>query len=357
MPTHPLKNHRPRKLSRHPYWLLPLLLGLSGSALAAAPTTNASSNAADVSAPSPVGPQELIQTFEAVAGVHKGIRRGHAKGYCAKGVFTGLAGANKYSSSPIFDGTAHPVTLRFSLGGGNPAANDAARGPRGMALQIQLPDGQVHNMAMLSTPMFPAKDPSVFNGLLQTLIPDPQTGKPDPAKTAAYRAANPSTQAQAAWLASHNPSWSYGSTRYFGIHTFFFTGSDGQRHKVRWEFTPQGGEKLLSDAELAAASTDFLMTNLRQQLTQGKVSWAMKISLGEAGDTEIDPSQVWPDDRPTATLARLELTSADANDKGCEPLNFDPNRVTAGVSPSADSVLQMRSAAYAISFSKRLSGQ
>lgn len=304
-----------------------------------------------------VGPQELIQTFEAVAGVHKGIRRGHAKGYCAKGVFTGLDGADKYSVSPIFDGKTHPVTLRFSLGGGNPAANDSARGPRGMALQIKLPDGQVHNMAMLSTPMFPAKNPTVFNGLLQTFIPDPTTGKPDPAKTAAYRAANPDTQAQAAWLANQNPSWSYGSTSYYGIHTFFFTGSDSQRHKVRWQFTPTAGEKLLNPDALASAGTDFLMNNLREQLTQGTVTWDMEISLGEEGDSELDPSQTWPDKRTKVKVARLEVSAADTNDRDCDGLNFDPNRVTAGVTPSADPVLQMRSAAYAISFGKRLSGQ
>ncbi len=319
--------------------------------------TGTSSAAEPSNTPENVGPQELIHTFEAVAGVHKGVRRGHAKGFCAQGVFTGLEGANKYTTSPIFDGKKYPVTIRFSLGGGNPAASDSARSPRGMALQIKLPDGQLHNMAMLSTPMFPAKNPAVFNGLLQTFIPDPATGKPDPAKTAAYRAANPDTQAQSAWLASHNPSWSYGSTSYYGIHTFFFTNSDAQRHKVRWQFTPTVGEKLLSDEELVDAAADYLMTNLRKQLADGEVSWNMEISLGEASDSEIDPSQTWPDTRTKVKVARLDLNAADANDKDCDGLNFDPNRVTAGVTPSADPVLQMRSAAYAISFGKRLSGQ
>lgn len=342
-------NHFARITNQHcNHLLVSTLIALSaGTTFAAEPAT----------APATVGPQELIQTFEAVSGVHKGVRRGHAKGFCAKGAFTGLAGANTYSTSPIFNGKTHPVTVRFSLGGGNPAASDSARGPRGMALQIKLADGQLHNMAMLSTPMFPAKNPAVFNGLLQTFIPDPKTGKPDPAKTAAYRAANPDTQAQAAWLASHNPSWSYGSTSYYGIHTFFFTGSDSQRRKVRWQFTPTAGERLLSDDALASAGTDFLMNNLREQLTQGAVGWDMEISLGEASDSEVDPSQTWPDTRTKVKVARLEISAADANDRDCDGVNFDPNRVTAGVTPSADPVLQMRSAAYAISFGKRLSGQ
>jgi catalase len=47
---------------------------------------------------------------------------------------------------------------------------------------------------MLTTPVFGAKDPENFLGLLQTQIPDPATGKPDMAKIQAFRAAHPDTQ-------------------------------------------------------------------------------------------------------------------------------------------------------------------
>ncbi|MFT6269434.1 MAG: catalase, partial [Alphaproteobacteria bacterium] len=40
-----------------------------------------------------------------------------------------------------------------------------------------------------------------------------------------------------------------------------------------------------------------------------------------------------------------------------DKLNFDPNILSAGFTPSADPVLRMRSPAYAISFGKRLSNQ
>ncbi|MCS4306412.1 catalase [Rheinheimera pacifica] len=44
-------------------------------------------------------------------------------------------------------------------------------------------------------------------------------------------------------------------------------------------------------------------------------------------------------------------------DTGCSNINFDPNVLSRGFSASDDSVLRMRSPAYAISFGKRLSGQ
>ena len=41
----------------------------------------------------------------------------------------------------------------------------------------------------------------------------------------------------------------------------------------------------------------------------------------------------------------------------CEPINFDPLVMAAGIAPTKDPVLQFRSPAYAVSFGKRLSGQ
>jgi catalase len=41
----------------------------------------------------------------------------------------------------------------------------------------------------------------------------------------------------------------------------------------------------------------------------------------------------------------------------CERVNFDPNVLASGITASADPILQLRSAAYAISFGKRISGQ
>jgi catalase len=41
----------------------------------------------------------------------------------------------------------------------------------------------------------------------------------------------------------------------------------------------------------------------------------------------------------------------------CERINFDPLVMADGIAPTNDPVLQFRSAAYAVSFAKRLGGQ
>jgi catalase len=148
-------------------------------------------------------PYDFIDAFRALSGEHKGIRKGHAKGVCAQGEFVPSEQARTLLASP-FSGAGMPAQLRFSMAGGNPRVPDSARSPRGLAAQFQLPDGTLHHLAMLSTPVFGAKDPDSFLGLLRAQRPGPD-GKPDAGRIAAYREAHPDTRPQAEWLASNPP--------------------------------------------------------------------------------------------------------------------------------------------------------
>ena len=300
-------------------------------------------------------PTAFIDTFGKIFGEHKGVRKGHAKGFCFSGEFQGDPAVAKYSQSALFSGAVYPLVGRFSMAGGNPKAAENSRSPRGMAAQIQLGKGELQHFALLSTPVFGAKDPDSFLGLLQASIPDPATGKPDGAKIAAYRKAHPDTQAQAQYLSQTAPPASYGSTPYFGLHSFLLTTADGKQQAVRWHFEPVDGRQGLTDAEIAAAPSDFLETRLQQRLKQGPVLFRLQLVLASPADQLLDPSQAWPADRPVLQAGELRITQSGG--AACNNLNFDPNVLAAGISPSADPVLQMRSAAYAVSFGKRLSGQ
>lgn len=298
---------------------------------------------------------QLITAFAKVFGEHKGERKGHAKGFCAVGNFQALPDAKNFSSVSWLSGETVPVTARFSMAGGNPKAPENSRSPRGLALQLKTANGQLQHFAMLSTPVFGAKDPENFLGLLQTQIPDPATGKPDLAKIQAFRAAHPDTQPQAEYLAKNSPPWSYATTPYFGIHTFFIKDNTGMEQKVRWQFVPKDGVKGLTEAEIKAPATDFLQKRLADRLVKGATQWTMQLVLGEAGDTETDPSVLWPKERKTLDIGLLSIT--EQGGEACTGLNFDPNVLSTGLRASGDRVLQMRSPAYAISFGKRLTNQ
>jgi len=327
----------------HPYACAALLTLLVPPAMA---------DQVEVTAPQVVG------AMEGVFGVNPGQRRNHIKGTCAVGEFVGNRDMVAYSRSALFSGKPVAVVARFSLAGGNPKAPDTAKSVRGMALQFKLPDGNLHHMTMLNTPMFGAARPQTFLDLMLAQQPDPATGKPDPEKMKAFKASHPDNLAQAEYLAKHNPPVSYGNSSYWGIHTFKLINQQNKTTLVRWRFAPKDGEKRLTDDALKTAGANFLEQALISRTQQGPVQWDMLVSIGEAGDPQDNPTLVWPENRKLIKAGTLNISGATPQ-KGaaCEPINFDPLVMADGIAPTQDPVLLFRSPAYAVSFGKRLSGQ
>ena len=238
---------------------------------------------------------DFIEVFQGLFGEHRGERKGHAKGVCAVGSFTGSADAARMFSAPLFSGTRWPAQIRFSMAGGDPAVADNARSPRGLAAQFELEEGRVHNIATLSTPVFGAATPESFLGLLRASLPGAD-GRPDADKVAAYRAAHPDTLPQFRWLQQNSPPWSYASAAYFGLHTFHFATADGER-AVRWRLQPRDGVRGLTDEERAAAPRDFLAA-------RSPSGWPAVRSCSTGSSPSVSPATVSPTRRaPGLTVA------------------------------------------------------
>jgi catalase len=300
-------------------------------------------------------PDEMVDAIQNVTGLHKGLRRNHGKGLCGVGAFKGDAEAATLTVSPLFSGVEAPVVFRFSLAGPDPAASDAARILRGMAVRITLPGGAVQDMAMLNAPMAAAANARSFYERLLASAPDPATGKPNPEKLKAYFATHSDSRPLADWIEAHNPSASFAETPYFSIHAFKFVGPDKQPHWVKWRFEPNDGSKSLTRKEMAAAPHDFLAKKLAKRLKTGPVQWKMIVTLGEPGDPIDNPSLPWPADRREIRAGTLTLTNAgEAAAGSCEDIMFDPNRLSPGIEPSPDPILGYRSRADAVSFGRRL---
>jgi catalase len=301
---------------------------------------------------------QVITAMEGTFGVTPGERRNHIKGTCALGEFVGSSAAAAYSRSALFSGKPIPVVARFSLAGGNPNAPDTAKSARGMALEFKLPGGGLQHMTMLNTPVFGAMRPRTFLDLMIATRPDPATGKPDPEKIKAFKATHPDNLAQADFLARNNPPASYATSAYWGIHTFKFINHENKTTLVRWRFVPQDGEKRLSDDELKSAPRNFLERTLIERTRQGPVRWDMMVSIGERGDPEDNPTLAWPASRKQIKAGTLTISSA-MPQKGaaCEKINFDPLVMGDGIAPTNDPILLFRSAAYAVSFAKRIGGR
>lgn len=310
------------------------------------------------STPEPVTADKVVGALEGAFGVTPGQRRNHIKGVCAVGAFVATQEAAGLSRSALFSGKQIPVIARFSLAGGNPKVPDTARNPRGMALEFALPGGGLQHMTMLNTPMFGAATPQTFLDATLAATPDPATGKSDPQKIKAFRASHPDSVAQARYLDEHNPPPSFANTAYFSIHTFKFLGKDGKTTPVRWRFVPEDGEKQLSDAEMKSMPANFLQQALIDRTHKGPVKWDMMVSIGQPGDTETDPTVLWPESRRQIKAGTLTLTQAMPQPgAACEKINYDPLVMSDGIAPSNDPVLLFRSPAYAVSFAKRVQGK
>jgi catalase len=309
-----------------------------------------------VRAQSAPGAETVVDTLEKVSGVHLGLRRNHAKGVCATGSFKADDSARALSFSPLFSGQTIPLVARFSVAGPNPAASDAAKSPRGMAVEFHLPDGSLHHMTMLNVPVFGAASVQTFFDGVVAGLPDATTGKPDSEKLKAFVASHPDAQALAGWMKAHNPPPSYAETAYFSLHAFKLVAADKQAHWARWRMAPEDGEKFMSDEETAASPKNFLDQRLTDRAAKGPIMWDMIVTLGEAGDSIDNPSVQWPQGRREIKVGSLTIAKAGPDAAGqCEDINFDPTVISAGFELSPDPILAFRSQAYAVSVGRRLS--
>ncbi|NYE62780.1 catalase [Duganella sp. 1224] len=320
----------------------------AGAALAspAAPTADQDASA-----------EKAIDTLEGTYGKHRGLRRNHTKGIGAQGTFIGNPKvAAPFSRSLLFSGKPIAVVARFSIAGGNPVVEDKEKSTRGLGLEFRLPDGSMHHITMLNTPMFFARMPATFIAKFAAVKPDPATGKPVPSVVKHFNDTHPDAAAQTLFLTEHNPPPSYAHSAFYGIHTFKFVNQANQVTLVRWRFVPHDGEKSLSDAEMATAPTDFLYAALSERIKKGPIKWDMLVSIGEPGDSETDPTILWPKERKEINVGTLTLTSiAPAETAASNRINFDPLVMADGILPTEDPILLFRSPSYAYSYSRRQS--
>ncbi|MEK6312840.1 MAG: catalase family peroxidase [Burkholderia gladioli] len=332
-----------------------------GLPVAAQAATAASATAGDAAHPA-VGneygeadAQHALDSLESAYGVHPAKRRNHTKGVGVLGQFVGSPAAAELSRSLLFSGETIEVVGRFSLAGGDPDAADTERSTRGVGLQFRLPGGALQHMTMLHTPMFFATMPKTFIDKFFALTPDPATGKPDPAVFKHFLATHPDHAAQAHFLGTVNPPWSYANCAFYGIHTFRFVDRAGKVTMVRWRFVPRDGERSLTDAQMQDAPRDFLEPRLMERLQHGPALWDMIVSIGEPGDPVINPTLLWPKERREIHAGTLTLSSAMQQEQAPSyGINFDPLVMADGIEATDDPILQFRSPSYGLSYSRRL---
>lgn len=294
-------------------------------------------------------PEQLVNVMNKLFGKHPGIRANHAKGIVAEGSFTGDPAMANYSSSKLFSGLPIPVTVRFSDATGLPAIEDGnpAANPHGMAIKYRLADGSEADMVVNSLRLFPVATGEEFRDLLLA-AGEPPT--PHPNALERFAASHPAVVKANQSVATPD---SFAHEIYYGIDSFVLVNAAGQRQPIRYVIVPSQAVHLRAE-DAAKQPADFLISELRERLATEKVVFQVKAQLPEPGDSITDATQPWPDARRQITLGTLTLDKAvAADDPAQKSLLFLPTNLTEGIEASDDPLIGVRSAAYAVSFSRR----
>jgi catalase len=303
--------------------------------------------------PGKLTPGRFVDGFQRVDGIHPGFRRNHAKGVCVNGFFESNGQGVRLSKALVFRTGRLPVIGRFSQGGGNPNAADTSDNVRGLGLLFRLPDGEEWRMATINLPVFVVKTPQAFYDRMMATQPAPTTGKPDPAKVAAFLASHPETVEAGKIIQSHPPSSGFDNSTYYGLNAFQFVDPGGVSTPVRWEMAPV---QPFAPADNAASQGDknFLFDGLIAAMLQHPLQWHLIVTIGQPGDPTNDATIAWPESRQRVDVGTLTLDRIESEETSpARDINFDPLVLPSGIEPSDDPLLSARSAVYSQSFTRR----
>ena len=299
--------------------------------------------------------EQLVDALNAVSGAHPGHRAAHARGVVVAGTFRSTAAAAEHSRAPHLQGVDVPVVVRFSNGSGDPNAADHTRDGRGMAIKFRLADGTSTDMVGLTMPMFFVRTPEDFLGFLAARRPDPATGAPDMAAIGAWLEAHPETLPAVQFALSTELPASYGTSTYYGVHTFELENADGVRQPMRYHWVPDAGVHTITDNEAQAGGAHYLTDEITTRLAREPVGFTLWWTFPDEGDPLDDPTQVWPQARRQVEAGHLQITALASDQAASDRMIWDPNRVVDGVACSRDPILAARGGAYGVSYTRRTS--
>jgi catalase len=297
-------------------------------------------------------PAELVDALNGVFGKQTDNRAIHAKGIVLEGKFTPSPEAAALTKAPHLQGTAVPITVRFSDFAGIPTVSDTdgLASPRGMAVKFHLPDGSDSDLVMHSYNGFPTATADEFRDLLIALA---ASGPDAPKPTALDKFLDTHPIAKTFLTAEKPAPVSYATLPYFGVNSFKFINAKGDETFVRYQMEPEGGAEYLTKEGLAKAGPNYLAEEIRKRVGDGPVRMTLQVQVAEPGDKIDDPSIAWPDSRKTVELGVVEIDKVDPDsDAAQRSLLFIENAVPAGIAP-ADPMIDARSAAYPVSYARR----
>jgi catalase len=294
-------------------------------------------------------PEQTVDGINRRFGRHAGARALHAKGTVLAGTFTATPEAARLTRAQHMQGEPVDVSVRLSNGSGDPRSKDYEPDVRGMATTFHLPGGERTDISAQTVPHFPVKTQDAFVELVNASDPSLKALYRFPLFLAKHPKALATLRKNAPGL---KPPPSYAARRYYAIHAFKWTNADGDERYVRYTWQPEAHDPGISGKEAKSRGRDYLIEEIEQRVAREPIRFTLELQIADAGDDPDDPTADWKSDE-RVTAGALELT---ALAQGGDELVYDPSRLTDGIEPSADPILNFRPRAYSVSADRRLGG-
>lgn len=300
---------------------------------------------------------DLLQQFDAIFGLHPGLRPAHAKGVLLTGSFTPSRDAASLTRAPHANRGSTPVTVRFSDSTGLPMIpdNDPNANPRGLAIRFHLADRVHTDIISHSTDGFPTRTGPEFLEFLRAVAASAaSTSSPSPIE--AFLGTHP---AALAFVQTPKPSpASFAKEAYFGVTAFRFINQAGVVQHGRYRILPGAGVEHLEDAAAKGKEANYLFDELARRVTAGPIRFDIGVQIAAESDIVDDATIHWPNDRPVIPFGAVTLNAQAAdNEPQQKHIIFDPIPRVDGIEPSDDPLLELRAAVYLLSGRRRRQAQ
>jgi catalase len=296
----------------------------------------------------------VMATFEQAGGRHPGFRRNHAKGVCVAGWFESNGQAVALSRAAVFKPGRIPIVGRFAISGDMAFQADKPATVRSMALRFMLPGSEEWRTGMNNVPVFVANSAQGFLDGVLASVPDPITGKPDPAKMKLFMADHPESVRAIAVIMKSTLSSGFADATFNSLNAFRMVNAAGKSIPVRWATVPMQPFKSEGAGQTGSSDQNYLFDDLTAQLSQHPLLWRLVITIGQPSDPTNDATLPWPADRQQVDAGTVTLDQVSSEETGrCTDVNYDPLVLPPGIEPSDDPLLSARSAAYSRSFTLR----
>src|SRR5262249_39565545 len=143
----------------------------------------------------------------------------------------------------------------------------------------------------------------------------------------------------------------FGNTTFHGLNAFLFTNAAGPTTPVRCGLKPKPP---FQEAGAAPPAQHFLFDELITQIHRQSLRWRLIVTVGKPGDPTNDPSIGWPADNEQVDVGALTLDRVEGDEHtAATDIVFNPMMLPAGMAPSDDPVIRVRSSAYVESYTRR----